>query len=105
MSEEQNENQKIFIFSSANPLNFLPPNLPEIPLMTSMGVIFAMMRYVLRLENSSKKRSVFLRNDIGMISEFSSTKMERVLANLRVQSYNTKKGYPNFSQICGVSKC
>ena len=50
-------------------------------------------------------RSVFLRNDIGMSSESLSAKMERVLASLRVQSYNAKKGYPNFVQICGVSKC
>ena len=50
------------------------------------------------------KRSVFLRYDIGMYSELSSAKMERVLASLRVQSYNTKKRNPNFLQICGVSK-
>ena len=86
MSEEQNENQKIFIFSSEPQPNFaiakkckvseeqnektldlLPPQLSETPLTMSIGMIFAMMRYVLRLENSSKKRSVFLRNDIGMI--------------------------------------
>jgi len=59
----------------------------------------------LGLVNSSKMRSVFLRNDIGMSSESLSAKMERVLASLRVQSYNAKKGYPNFVQICGVSKC
>ena len=58
-----------------------------------------------RLENGSKKRVVFLRNDIGMISEFLSAKMERVLASLRVQSYNTKKRIPNFLQFCGVLKC
>ena len=40
--------------------------------------------------------SVFLRNDIGMISEFLPAKMERVLASLRVQSYNTKERIPNF---------
>ena len=50
-------------------------------------------------------RSVFLRNDIGMSSEFLSAKMERVLASLRLQSYNAKKCMPNFSQIRGVSKC
>ena len=77
----------------------------ETPLMMSMGVIFAMMICVLGLENSSKKRFVFLRYDIGMTSELSSAKMERVLASLRVQSYNTKKRIPNFLQICGVSKC
>ena len=49
--------------------------------------------------------SVFLRYDIGMSSELSSAKMERVLASLRVQSYNTKNRIPNFVQICGVSKC
>jgi len=49
--------------------------------------------------------SVFLRNDIGIPSELSSAKMERVLASLQVQSYNAKKGNPNFVQICGVSKC
>ena len=37
--------------------------------------------------------SVFLRYDIGMSSELSSAKMERVLASLRVQSYNTKSGF------------
>ena len=51
----------------------------ETPLMMSMGVIFAMMIYVLGLENCSKKRFVFLRYDIGMTSELSSAKMERVL--------------------------
>ena len=49
-------------------------------------------------------RSVFLRYDIGMPSELSSAKMERVLASLRVQNYNAKKRNPNFLQICGVSK-
>ena len=39
---------------------------------------------------------MFLRNDIGMTSEFLSAKMERVLASLRVQSYNTKERIPNF---------
>ena len=73
--------------------------------MMSMEVIFAMMICVLGLGNSSKKRFVFLRNDIGMISELSSAKKERVLACLRVQSYNTMEGIPNFVQICGVSKC
>ena len=81
------------------PLNFL-----ETPLMMSMGVIFAMIVVFFRLGNSSKMRSVFLRYDIGMSSELSSAKMERVLANLRVQSYNAKKRNPNFLQICGVSK-
>ena len=50
-------------------------------------------------------RSVFLRYDIGMSSECSSAKMERVLASLRVQSYIAKKGNPNFVQICDVLKC
>ena len=50
------------------------------------------------------KRSVFLRYDIGMPSELSSAKMERVLASLQVQSYNAKKRNPNFLQICGISK-
>ena len=45
-----------------------------------------------------------LRYDIGMPSELSSAKMERVLASLRVQSYNAKKRNPNFLQICGISK-
>ena len=48
--------------------------------------------------------SVFLRNDIGIPSESLSAKMERVLASLRVQNYNAKKGNPNFLQICSVSK-
>ncbi len=85
--------------------DFPPPNLTEMTLMMSMGVIFAMIVVFLRLENGSKMRSVFLRNDIGMSSEFSSAKMERVLASLRVQSYNTKKRIPNFLQICGISEC
>ena len=50
------------------------------------------------------KRSVFLRYDIGMPSELSSAKMERVLASLWVQNYKAKKRNPNFLQICGVSK-
>ena len=58
-----------------------------------------------RLVNGSKMGSVFLRNGIGIPSESLSAKMERVLASLRVQSYNTKKRIPNFLQICGVSKC
>ena len=49
--------------------------------------------------------SAFLRNDIGIPSESFFAQMERVLASLRVQSYNAKKGNPNFLQICGVSKC
>ena len=32
----------------------------------------------------------------GMISEFLSAKMERVLTSLRVQSYNTKERIPNY---------
>ena len=48
---------------------------------------------------------VFLRNDIGIPSESFFAKIEHVLASLRVQSYNAKKGNPNFSQFCGVSKC
>ena len=47
----------------------------------------------------------FLRNDIGIPSESFFAQKERVLASLRVQSYNAKKGKPNFLQICGVSKC
>ena len=47
---------------------------------------------------------MFLRYDIGMPSELSSAKMERVLASLRVQNYNAKKRNPNFLQICGISK-
>ena len=81
-----------------------PPNLPEMPLMMSMGVIFAMMIFF-RLVNGSKMGVAFLRNDIGIPSESFSAKIERVLASLRVQSYNTKKRIPNFLQICGVLKC
>ena len=73
--------------------------------MMSMGVIFAMIVDSFWLVNGSKMGSVFLRNDIGIPSELSSAKMERVLASLQVQSYNAKKGNPNFVQICGVSKC
>ena len=72
--------------------------------MMSIGVIFAMIVVFSRLGNSSKMRSVFLRYDIGMSSECSFAKMERVLASLRVQNYNAKKRNPNFLQICGVSK-
>ena len=81
------------------------PILPEIPLMMSMGMIFAMIVDFFWLVNCSKMGVVFLRNDIGIPSESFFAKMERVLASLRVQSYNAKKGIPNFSQICGVSKC
>ena len=70
-----------------------------------MGVIFVMIVVFLGLENSSQMWSVFLRNDIGMISELSSAKMECVLACLRVQSYSAVEEIPNFVQICGVSKC
>ena len=48
---------------------------------------------------------VFLRNDIGIPSESFFAKMERILASLRVQSYNAKKWNPIFLQICGVLKC
>ena len=82
-----------------------PPNLPETPLMMSMGVIFAMIVVFFWLVNCSKMGSVFLRNDIGIPSESFFAKMERFLASLRVQSYNAKKRIPNFSQICDVSKC
>ena len=82
-----------------------PPNLPEMPLRMSMGMIFAMIVDFLGLVNGSKMGVVFLRNDIGIPSESLSAKMERVLASLRVQSYNAKKRIPNFLQICGVSKC
>jgi len=57
------------------------------------------------LVNCSKMGVVFLRNDIGIPSESFFAQMERFLASLRVQSYNAKKRIPNFSQICGVSKC
>ena len=52
--------------------------------------------------------SVWYRNDFGIVvcqNETCFAKMERVLASLRVQSYNTKKRIPNFLQICCVSKC
>ena len=73
--------------------------------MMSMGVIFAMIVDFLGLVNGSQMGYVFLRNDIGIPSESFLAQMERVLASLRVQSYNAKKGNPNFVQICGVSKC
>ena len=73
--------------------------------MMSMGVIFAMIVVFLGLVNGSKMGVAFLRNDIGIPSESFFAQMERVLASLRVQSYNTKKRIPNFLQICGVSKC
>ena len=57
------------------------------------------------LVNGFKMGAVFLRNDIGIPSESFFAQMERVLASLRVQSYNAKKGNPIFLQICGVSKC
>ena len=81
------------------------PILPEIPLMMSMGMIFAMIVDFFWLVNSSKMGVAFLRNGIGIPSESFFAKMERFLASLRVQSYNAKKRIPNFSQICGVSKC
>ena len=52
--------------------------------------------------------SVWYRNDFGIVvcqNEACFAKMERVLASLRVQSYNTKKRIPNFLQIYGVSEC
>ena len=73
--------------------------------MMSMGVIFAMIVVFFRLVKGSKMGSVFLRNDIGIPSESFFAQKERVLASLRVQSYNAKKRNPNFLQICGVSKC
>ena len=73
--------------------------------MMSMGVIFAMIVVFLGLVNDSKMGLVFLRNGIGIPSESFFAQMECVLASLRVQSYNAKKWIPNFSQICGVSKC
>ena len=79
--------------------------LLEITLRMSMGAIFAMIVDFFWLVNSSKMGSVFLRNDIGIPSESLSAKMERFLSSLRVQSYNAKKGNPNFLQICGVSIC
>ena len=88
-----------FISSFSVPMFFSPPELSlnfGQRCFTGKKEIFVMMKCVLRLENSSKKRIVFLRYDIGMTSEFLSAKMERVLAGLRVQSYNTKKRIPNF---------
>ena len=73
--------------------------------MMSMGVIFAMIVDFFGLVNGSKMGVAFLRNGIGIPSEWFFAQMERVLASLRVQSYNAKKGIPNFLQICGVSKC
>ena len=43
--------------------------------------------------------SVFLRNDIGIPSESFFAKMERVLASLRVQSYNAKRGFQIFRKF------
>ena len=68
-------------------------------------VNFAMIVEYFWLVNSSKMGVVFLRKGIGIPSESFFAKMERVLASLRVQSYNAKKRIPNFVQICGVSKC
>ena len=96
---------ELHLFVAKFSFELLPQNLPEKPLMMSMGMIFVMIVVFFRLENGSKKRVVFLRNDIGMISEFLSAKMKRVLASLQVQSYNTKERIPNFLQIYGVSKC
>ena len=85
--------------------DLLSSSLPEMPLRMSMGMIFAMIVVFWGLVNDSKMGLVFLRNGIGIPSESFFAQMERVLASLRVQSYNAKKGIPNFSQICGVSKC
>ena len=85
--------------------DFPPPNLTEMTLMMSMGVIFAMIVDSFWLVNGSKMGFAFLRNGIGIRSEWFFAQKERVLASLRVQSYNAKKGNPNFLQICGVSKC
>ena len=67
--------------------------------------IFAMIVEYFWLVNGSKMGLAFLRKGIGIPSESFFAQMERVLASLRVQSYNAKKGNPNFVQICGVSKC
>ena len=69
------------------------------------GKFFAMIVEFFGLVNGSKMGLAFLRNGIGVPSESFSAQKERVLASLRVQSYNAKKGNPNFVQICGVSKC
>ena len=81
-----------------------PPNFLETLSMMSINLIFAMIVVFFRLVNSFKMRSVFLRYDIGMSSECSFAKIERVLASLRMQSYNAKKRNPNFLQICGILK-
>ena len=73
--------------------------------MMSMEVIFAMIVDSFWLVNGSEMGVAFLRNDIGIPSESFFAQMERFLASLRVQSYNAKRGNPNFVQICGVSKC
>ena len=79
------------------------------------------LSFYLRMFGVDKKKYLpfarfsFLRNGIGMISEFhwddfgmilgfSFVKIERVLACLRVQSYNVVGRIPNFLQFCGVSK-
>ena len=95
---------ELHLFVAKFSFELLPRNLSEMPLMMSMGMIFFMIVVFFRLENGSKKRSVFLRYDIGIISELSSAKMERVLANLRVQSYNTKERIPIFFANLCVSK-
>ena len=90
-------NLSMHLFVAKYSFDLPPPNLSETPLMMSMGVIFAMIVDFLV--------SKWLQKAFCIPSESLSAKMERVLASLRVQSYNAKKRNPNFLQICGVSKC
>ena len=73
-----------------------PPNLPETPLMMSMGVIFAMIVVFLGLVNCSKMGSVFLRNDIGIPSESFFAKMERFFIKLASAKLQHEKADSKF---------
>ena len=58
--------QKLHLFVAKYSFELPPPNLPETPLMMSMGAIFAMIVVFFRLVNGSKMGL----HSFGMISEF-----------------------------------
>ena len=76
-----------------------PPNLPETPLMMSMGVIFAMIVVFFGLVNCSKMGSVFLRNDIGIPSESFFAKMKRFYQACECKVTTRKSGFQIFRKF------
>jgi len=67
--------------------------------MMSMGVFLVMIVVFLGLVNSSKMRSVFLRNDIGIPSELSSAKMERFYQACEYKVTTRKNGFQIFRKF------